>query len=87
LNPSKDRCRWLRCPQTGLHRGCTAGPCAPIGEPEKPNAQQLGVFSTDGGTTWSIPVFVGNDVAFGEPVCNFGDKVNPLLLEGNLRRH
>jgi len=40
--------------------------------PNNPNSQQLAVFSTDGGTTWSNPVFVGNDFTVGEPLCDFG---------------
>src|SRR2546428_5091680 len=37
-----------------------------------PNLQQLAVVSKNGGTTWSKPVKVGNDVIVGEPRCNFG---------------
>ena len=40
--------------------------------PNNPNAQQLAVVSTDGGTTWSQPVFVGNDITAGEPLCDLG---------------
>jgi hypothetical protein len=37
-----------------------------------PNAQQLAVVSKDGGTTWSKPVKVGDDVVVGEPLCDVG---------------
>jgi hypothetical protein len=37
-----------------------------------PNAQQLAVVSKDGGSTWSTPVKVGNDVTVGTPLCDFG---------------
>jgi hypothetical protein len=40
--------------------------------PDNPNSQQLAVFSTDGGDTWSNAVIVGNDVTVGEPLCDFG---------------
>ncbi len=39
---------------------------------DNPNSQQLAVFSTDGGTTWSAPRLVGADVTVGEPQCDFG---------------
>jgi len=39
---------------------------------DNPNAQQLAVFSTDGGTTWSAPRLVGADVVVGAPQCDFG---------------
>jgi hypothetical protein len=44
-----------------------------------PNDQQLSVFSTDGGMTWSRPTKVGDDFSYGQPLCNFGRGPEPCI--------